>query len=327
MKKYARLLPVIALILTLTFVFSGCGVIDFAKSILVKNDEASTVPADTTVTSGDIVYNDVTDSAVITPPSDTASDTQATSSATTSAGSNTSSTPETTKKNTSSTPTKKPTTTVPANNDVPTVEEIKEMPVKEIQDLLFATEDAQTAANILNACGFEYDEKQGIYYSSIDPWQKYFGFNFIYDMAAPIAGMHYDTERIQFRYDGKDWMIQLWKGQYGMTAGAEIGVYNKTDKIMQYQGVSEDEFLEMSFDFYNQGEYVFSRGPEKHWWLTGFKILNAGVPVLIDLDITIVLPTKSMADAFEKGLKKAARDNLLDPMTYTRGAKTFHIHW
>lgn len=327
MKKYARLLPVIALILTLTFVFSGCGVIDFAKSILVKNDEASTVPADTTVTPGDIVYNDVTDSAVITPPSDTASDTQATTAATTSAGSNTSSTPETTKKNTSSTPTKKPTTTVPANNDVPTVEEIKEMPVKEIQDLLFATEDAQTAANILNACGFEYDEKQGIYYSSIDPWQKYFGFNFIYDMAAPIAGMHYDTERIQFRYDGKDWMIQLWKGQYGMTAGAEIGVYNKTDKIMQYQGVSEDEFLEMSFDFYNQGEYVFSRGPEKHWWLTGFKILNAGVPVLIDLDITIVLPTKSMADAFEKGLKKAARDNLLDPMTYTRGAKTFHIHW
>ncbi len=327
MKKYARLLPVIALILTLTFVFSGCGVIDFAKSILVKNDEATTVPADTTVTPGDTVYNDVTDSAVITPPSDTASDTQATTAATTSAGSNTSSTPETTKKNTSSTPTKKPTTTVPANNDVPTVEEIKEMPVKEIQDLLFATEDAQTTANILNACGFEYDEKQGIYYSSIDPWQKYFGFNFIYDMAAPIAGMHYDTERIQFRYDGKDWMIQLWKGQYGMTAGAEIGVYNKTDKIMQYQGVPEDEFLEMSFDFYNQGEYVFSRGPEKHWWLTGFKILNAGVPVLIDLDITIVLPTKSMADAFEKGLKKAARDNLLDPMTYTRGAKTFHIHW
>lgn len=327
MKKYTRLLSVIALILTLTFIFSGCGVIDFAKSILVKNDEPSTVPADTTVTPGDIVYNDVTDSAVITPPSDTASDTQATPSATTSAGSNTSSTPETTKKNTSSTPTKKPTTTVPANNDVPTVEEIKEMPVKEIQDLLFATEDAQTTANILNACGFEYDEKQGIYYSSIDPWQKYFGFNFIYDMAAPIAGMHYDTERIQFRYDGKDWMIQLWKGQYGMTAGAEIGVYNKTDKIMQYQGVSEDEFLEMSFDFYNQGEYVFSRGPEKHWWLTGFKILNAGVPVLIDLDITIVLPTKSMADAFETGLKKAARDNLLDPMTYTRGAKTFHIHW
>ena len=327
MKKYARLFSVVALILTVTFVFSGCGVIDFAKSILVKKEETSTVPADTTEIPGDVVYNDVTDSAVIAPPSDTESDTQSSSNATQSAGSHTSSTAETTKKNTSSAPTKKPSTTAPAKDDVPTVEEIKQMPVKEIQDLLFATEDAQTTANILNACGFEYDQEQGIYYSSVDPWQKYFGFNFLYDMAAPIAGMHYDTERIQFRYDDKDWMIQLWKGQYGMTAGAEIGVYNKTDKIMQYQGVPEEEFLEMSFDFYNQGEFVFTRGPEKHWWLTGFKILNVGVPVLIDLDITIVFPTKSMADAFETGLKKAAKDNLLDPMTYTRGAKTFHIHW
>lgn len=323
MKKYARLFSVIALIIAITFIFSGCGVIDFAKSILIK-DEPTTTP-DTTI-SGEIVYtDDATNSALVTPPSDTTASVPTTNSTTASAGTTA---VETTKANSSTaTVDKKPTTTTPVTDDVPTVEEIKEMPIKDVQDLLFATEDAQTTANILNACGFEYDEKQGIYYSSIDPWQKNFGFNFIYDMAAPIAGMHYDTERIQFDYDGKDWMIQLWKGQYGMTAGAEIGIYNKTDKVMQYDCASEDEFLEMSFDFYNQGEYVFSRGPEKHWWLTGFKILHAGVPVLIDLDITIKFPTKSMADAFETGLKKAAKDNLLDPMTYTRGAKTFHIHW
>lgn len=324
MKKYARLFFVLALILAITFVFSGCGVIDFAKSILIK-EEATTTPADTTI-SGDIVYTDgATDSAVIAPPSDTTASVSTTNSTTANAGTTA---VETTKANSSTqTGNKKPTTTAPVTEDVPTVEQIKEMPVKDIQDLLFATEDAQTTANILNACGFEYDEKQGIYYSSIDPWQKNFGFNFIYDMAAPMTGMYYDTERIQFNYNDKDWMIQLWKGQYGMTAGAEIGVYNKTDKVMQYDCASEDEFLEMSFDFYNQGEYVFSRGPEKHWWLTGFKILHAGVPVLIDLDITIKFPTKSMADAFETGLKKAAKDNLLDPMTYTRGAKSFHIHW
>ena len=201
------------------------------------------------------------------------------------------------------------------------------MPLKDVQDLLFASQDADKTVQILNACGFEYDEKQGIYYSSINPWQKGFGFNFIYDMAAPIAGMNYSTERITFPYNGKDWMIQIWKGQYGMTAGAEIGIYNKTDKVMQYDCASEDEFLEMSFVLYNQGEEMFHRGPEKHWWLTGFKILNVGVPILLDMDMTIKFPTKSMADAFETGLKKANRDNLLDPMTYTRGAKTFHIHW
>mgnify|MGYP002508631211 CR=1 FL=1 len=54
---------------------------------------------------------------------------------------------------------------------------------------------------------------------------------------------------------------------------------------------------------------------------------DAGVPILIDLDMTLKFPTKSMADAFEVGLKKAAKDNILDPMTYTRGVKSFHIHW
>ena len=333
MKKYARVFSMLALVLAITFIFSGCGVIDYAKSILIK-EETTTTPA--TNVSGEIVYtDDATNSVVVNPPSDTASDTQAATvaPATTVTNSGTA-TPATSsaqttqaQSSTATTQAKKPSTTAPADDDIPSAEEIQEMPLKDVQDLLFASEDAEKTAAILNACGFEYDEKQGIYYSSTNPWQKNFGFNVIYDMTAPMAGMYYSTERIYFQYDNKDWMIQLWKGQYGITSGAEIGVYNKTDKIMQYDCVSEDEFLEMSFDFYNQGEYIFSRGPEKHWWLTGFKIFNAGVPILIDLDMTIKFPTKSMADAFEAGLKKAAKDNLLDPMTYTRGAKTFHIHW
>lgn len=324
MKKYARVFSMLALVLAITFIFSGCGVIDFAKSILIK-EEPSTTP-DTTI-SGDIIYtDDATNSALIVPPSDTVSDTQAT--ATTTATATTATAPETTNTNTTTQASdKKPSTTKPVEDDFPSAAEIKEMPLKDVQDLLFASQDADKTVQILNACGFEYDEKQGIYYSSINPWQKGFGFNIIYDMAAPIAGMNYATERIQFKYDNKDWMIQIWKGQYGMTAGAEIGVYNKTDKIMQYDCVSEEEFLEMSFVLYNQGEEMFHRGPEKHWWLTGFKILNVGVPILLDMDMTIKFPTKSMADAFETGLKKANRDNLLDPMTYTRGAKTFRISW
>ncbi len=327
MKKYARYVSVIALIIAITFIFSGCGVIDFAKSILIK-EEGTTVPVDTTV-SGEIIYNnDITNSAVIAPPSDTVSDTQATTATTTASGTTTTTTvPDTTKQNASSqTNNKKPSDTTTTTKELTAID-IEEMPLKDVQDLLFATKDPNKVSQILNACGFEYDSKQGIYYSSVNPWQKHFGFNVIYDMAAPMAGMYYATERIYFQYDNKDWMVQIWKGQYGITAGGEIGIYNKTDKIMQYDCVSEDEFIEMSFDFYNQGELVFSRGPEKHWWLTGFKIFNAGVPILIDLDMTLKFPTKSMADAFEVGLKKAAKDNLMDPMTYTRGAKTFHIHW
>ena len=324
MKKYSRVFSMLALILAITFIFSGCGVIDYAKSILVK-DEATTSP-ETTI-SGDIVYtDDSTDSAVIAPPSDTASDTQA--AGTTAAAATTTATAETTEaSSTDTTKADKPSTTVAVTEKIPTAAEIQEMPLKDVQDLLFASESADKTVQILNACGFEYDEKQGIYYSSTNPWQKGFGFNVIYDMAAPLAGMNYSTERIYFNYDNKDWMIQIWKGQYGMTAGAEIGIYNKTDKIMQYDCVSEEEFLEMSFVLYNQGNEMFRRGPEKHWWLTGFKVLNVGIPILLDMDMTIKFPTKSMTDAFEAGLKKAARDNLLDPMTYTRSAKTVHISW
>lgn len=329
MKKYARIFSILALILAITFVFSGCGVIDFAKSILIK-EEGTTTP-DTTA-SGEIVYtDDATNSVVINPPSDTAAATQTTAGTTASSSAQTtaSASVETTeaKKPVSVTEGKKPATTESTTEKVPTAAEIQEMPLKDVQDLLFASESADKTVQILNACGFEYDEKQGIYYSSVNPWQKGFGFNVVYDMTAPLAGMYYSTERIYFQYDNKDWMIQIWKGQYGMTCGAEIGVYNKTDKVMQYDCVSEDEFLEMSFVLYNQDEKMFERGPEKHWWLTGFKIMNIGVPILLDMDMTIKFPTKSMADAFEAGLKKANRDNLLDPMTYTRGAKSFSIQW
>lgn len=326
MKKYSRVFSMLALILAITFIFSGCGVIDYAKSILIK-DEATTSP-ETTI-SGDIVYtDDPTNSALVTPPSDTASDTQA-AATTAPAATQAPTTQGATEADTTASlaETNKPATTAPVTEKVPTAAEIQEMPLKDVQDLLFASESADKTVQILNACGFEYDEKQGIYYSSTNPWQKGFGFNIIYDMAAPLAGMNYSTERIYFNYDNKDWMIQIWKGQYGMTAGAEIGIYNKTDKIMQYDCVSEEEFLEMSFILYNQGNEMFRRGPEKHWWLTGFKVLNVGVPLLLDMDMTIKFPTKSMADAFEAGLKKANRDNLLDPMTYTRGAKSFSIHW
>jgi Domain of unknown function (DUF4474) len=29
---------------------------------------------------------------------------------------------------------------------------------------------------------------------------------------------------------GKTWMIELWKGQYGLMTGCEIGVYNRSPK-------------------------------------------------------------------------------------------------
>ncbi len=310
MKKHAKQISLIAFLLAVICVFSGCGIVDFAKSLLVKDSEATSTTAPVSDTT---LPPQSTESAVVAPdisaPSTTAP-----------AKNNSTSTSST------AAPSEDESTTAASNGDL-SAGQIEETPVKDIQDMLFDTTDPNTAGQILTLCGFDYDADQGIYYSTMNPLQRNFGFNFLYDVAAPRAGMIYSTERILFDYAGKNWMIQLWKGQYGITAGGEIGLYNKTDKIMHYDCANDEELIEMAFDFYNNDQYVFSRGPEKHWWLTGFKIFNVGIPFLIELDITLKFTDVAMANAFEDGLRKVAKNNLLDPITYTRRALTFKIKW
>ena len=346
MRKYASPISAIALILTIIICFSGCGIVDFTKSILTKNTEVTANIQNTPDVSDDNAQNDsYVENNDIVIPSETVSDTLNTGSVSTSntatqnsdknTPSNKGNSSNGTKPSQSTTQstTKVPTTSttnkpVVDNEDDLTVEDIKEMPIKDVQDLLFATNDESTANKILIACGFEYDAKQGIYYSHLNPLQRKFGFNFVYDMAAPMVGMVYDTKRIEFVYDDLEWMVQIWKGQYGITSGAEIGLYNRPlDRVMQYDCADDEDLIEMQFDFYNQNELVFSRGPEKHWWLTGFKIFNVGIPTLIDLDMTLKFTNVTMARAFYNSLKKVAATSFIDPMTYSIKGSTVKIHW
>ena len=332
MRKLAKPISAVALILAIVICFSGCGIIEFTRSIIQKNNNVDVTNVGNTQNIGDVSVpgnQDVTNSAVIVTPSTNGT----TGTSTPPATQNSSSTKPQTKPSESTTQSSgqnvtEPVTNAPVVDDNITEEDLKEMPIKDVQDLLFATEDPNTAGKILEFAGFEYDEKQGIYYSQMNPLQRKFGFNLVYDMAAPMVGMVYDTKRIEFVYDNREWMIQIWKGQYGMTAGAEVGLYNRDpERNFQYDCADDEDLIEMQFDFYNQDEFVFSRGPEKHWWLTGFKILNVGMPILIDLDITLKFTNKIMAQAFAQSLKKTANSSLLDPITYKVTGSTVNIKW
>ena len=81
-----------------------------------------------------------------------------------------------------------------------------------------------------SAFGFAWDRTQSIWYSQMNSWQRKFGYCDLYDTLAPLAGIIIKHNKTVFNYGGKKWAIWLWKGQYGITIGAEIGlyVYSKT---------------------------------------------------------------------------------------------------
>ena len=121
--------------------------------------------------------------------------------------------------------------------------------------------------------GYKFDSDGNYYFTADDPWQRNYGYNQLFDTAAPFTSIYMDTMRVKFRYKNKDWMIQFWKGQYGLAfIGSEIGVYTKPlDRTVEhYDAASNDDALYMSCTCYRDGEPIFSREYAKYWWCTGF---------------------------------------------------------
>lgn len=164
----------------------------------------------------------------------------------------------------------------------------------------------------IEIAGYSYNPKQDIFYSTIDPWQRNVGYCRLYDEAAAPMGMIIDTEPIYFEYDGKKWMIGLWKGQYDLVTGCEIGVYTGAIDLAIpgvfsgtfYNAVSNDDLLPMSFTLKKDGKVLFTR-EGKHWWLTGFKLGEFSEPWELTMDINITLHDEMMRNAFVSGLKNA----------------------
>ncbi len=130
--------------------------------------------------------------------------------------------------------------------------------------------------------GYLYDPDEKCFYTAADPWQRTVGYNQIFDVVSPTVLIDFDTVRFKFDYDKKNWVIQVWKGQYGLLFyGAEIGVYNKPAdrRVHHFDAVSDEERLQMSMDFYeykkgifgkNYWKKQFSRPYDYYWWCTGF---------------------------------------------------------
>lgn len=157
--------------------------------------------------------------------------------------------------------------------------------------------------------GFSYVPEGDIMTSTLDAWQKNFGYCRLYDKSASRFNMILDCEPVYFNYNGRTWMVEFWKGQYGINLGGEIGIY-KADGILSpeqydrtmFQGVSDSELLPVAMKLYFKGQPLFLNRRE-HWWLTGFRMGSCCQPEDLVMDVSVTFPSEDMLQCFVEGLR------------------------
>lgn len=160
--------------------------------------------------------------------------------------------------------------------------------------------------------GFAYEPKQDIFYSDMNAWQRDFGYCQLYDEAAAAMNMIIDCEPAYFEYGGKKWLIEFWKGQYGITTGCEVGVYTTTRPNLNIPGVfngtlydtaAPADMLPISYSLMKNGRELFRR-QGRHWWLTGFKLGELSEPSELTARISIGLKDRNMLTTFLAAMKR-----------------------
>lgn len=176
------------------------------------------------------------------------------------------------------------------------------------------------------------------YVDDINSWQQQFGFNPLYDFAAGFTVMYYDTVRIYFDYQNRGYLLQLWKGQYGlMFVGCEIGFYEKDDKkptstsaALNHYECATDHLLPMEMVCYRMKKGtlnpLFKRKYELHWWSTGFVMgalddFRDRSEIVMEARVTFDTPemAKIVGDTFKANKFKEiepSQHNIYNPDTY-----------
>lgn len=184
----------------------------------------------------------------------------------------------------------------------------KPVPVLELTD----KEKRGKLNELLQNFGFAYDGRQNIFYAREDSWQRNYGYGRIFDEAAAPLNMIIDCEPVYFEYDNKKWLIEFWKGQYGMTSGGEIGVYYLPKGVLSdiaskgeliYRSVADEDVMRIQSILWKKGERLYYRSGY-HWWQTGFVMGEFSKLKNLEMDIEITFKEMDMRNAFMTALYK-----------------------
>lgn len=169
----------------------------------------------------------------------------------------------------------------------------------------------QQLNQLIRPFGFFYDGCQDVFSSTVDAWQRDLGYRAVFDRSAPRFNMVFDCEPVYFDYHGRTWLIEFWKGQYGINSGAEIGIYY-ADRLLspreypraRFQGVPDEQMLPLRMELTRRDESLFAV-QELHWWLTGFRMGSFCSPDELDLKVSLTITDDEMLQGFIGGLLQA----------------------
>lgn len=164
---------------------------------------------------------------------------------------------------------------------------------------------------LANPFGYAFHCRCGFFSSTIDAWQKAAGYTWLYDYMAPRFQMVFDSIPVYFDYHGRTWLIEFWKGQYGINTGAEIGIYH-ADRLLSkaeyqtalFQAAGEGEMLPCSLQLL-EGDGTYVQISERHWWLTAFLPGVFSCPSNLCLKAAVCFPNREMLESFFRGLCQA----------------------
>ena len=176
--------------------------------------------------------------------------------------------------------------------------------------------------------GFNFNLSEMLVYATINCWMREYGFCLLYDIVAGMLPVffNYETRRFKFEYNDLEYMIQIWKGNYTIANGGEVGLYcrDKSKFGTYYDSANDEQMLEMSMQILHGDKVLVDEGPMMHWWVNGFNLgKRLYLPESLTLKFSIVMTDKDMLDAFCEAMDKHYKHDV----SYSVDGLTVNVIW
>lgn len=161
---------------------------------------------------------------------------------------------------------------------------------------------------ILEPFGYCYILSGDFFSTRLNAWQRDMGYCALYDRTALRLNMVFDCLPIYFNYHDKTWLLEVWKGQYGINTGGEIGLYHadrllipKEREFTLFHAVDDSDLPKLSLALTRNGINI-AQLTGRHWWLTAFRTGCFSHPKQLTVHAAVTFASSEMATAFLEGL-------------------------